>query len=370
MKLCIIGNPNSIHTRRWANWLIERGHKVWLLADVKPEKRWKQAVDFVLPGRFTPPVIKFLVWEIKTLRILQGLQPDILHAHRVSSAGWIAAFSGFHPFVVTPWGSDLYQHPYRSRMAARLARYVLNRADLVTASSQDLCNQAIIFGADPQKTHLIGWGVDMRVFNSNQASCIRTELNIGIAPVVLSIRAVKPIYNLDVIIKAIPMVRAAIPTVVFTFQQYNKDSNYKIYLERLIESMGLRQSVRWLDEFEVWEKVVDAYHMATIAVSIASSDSMPISVQEAMACGVPVITSNLPSIREWITPEINGLMVPPRDEHALASAIIRLLNDPELLASFRQKNAHMVMERANQQMEMEKVEELYLNLLQKRGTEA
>ncbi len=363
MKLCIIGNPNSIHTRRWVDWFKERGHTVWLIADVKPVKRWNPIADFVLPGRFSLPVLKFLLWGIKCQSVIRKLQPDIVHAHRVSSAGWIGAFSGFHPFVVTPWGSDLYQHPSRSRIAAWLAGYVLSRADMVTASSHDLCERARAFGANLEKTHLVGWGVDLSLFNPDHLS--NQEARTSNAPAILNLRAVKPIYNLDVILKAIPIVRNIYPDAVFIFQQYNIDLRYKQHLVEMVNKLDIRGNVQWLDEIDEWEQVLNAYRKATIAISIASTDSMPISIQEAMACGIPVIASDLASIREWITPSLNGLLVPPRDERALASAIIQLSSDPALVNSFRQHNFQLVGERGNHHNEMKKMESLYQNILEK-----
>lgn len=363
INLCLIGNPNSIHTRRWTDWFRQRGHKVWLVADVSPEPRWRAMTDFVLPGRFNPSWLKFILWEIKLRRLLKDLKPDILHAHRVSSAGWLGAFTGYHPFVVTPWGSDLYQHPYRSRMAAWLARYVLRRADLVTTGSLDLGKQAVKFGAQPQNIHHIGWGIDLNIFKPGTGHQLRQELGVGDAPLVLSIRAVKPIYNLDVILKAIPRVQAVIPDVIFCFQRYNSDLNYLAFLQRMIEELDVNQCVRWLGEQEAWQEVAAIYRSATLAVSLATTDSMPISLLEVMATGVPVIASDLPSIREWITDGVNGILIPPRDEQALASAIIKLLSNPELSHSFSQYNRKLVAERADHEAEMKKMESLYLNLL-------
>jgi glycosyltransferase involved in cell wall biosynthesis len=367
MKLCIISNPNSIHTRRWVEWFAQRGHTVWLIADVLPTEHWRKLSNFVLPGRFTPPVIKYFGWHLKTRRILKQLNPDILHAHRVSSAGWLGAASGFHPFVVTPWGSDLYQHPHRSRAAARLARFVLQRADLVTASSQDLCQQAILFGANPHKTHQIGWGVDLSLVKPRQYPAVRTNDGDRTPPVVLSIRAVNPIYNLDSLVKAIPIVLGAYPNAVFIFQQYNVDIDYQTSLTKLIDSLGVGGSVQWSAEANDWLEVLDTYRQATIAISLASTDSMPLSILEAMACGVPVIASDIPAIREWITDQENGLLVDPKDSPSLARGIIHLLSHPEVCAAFREYNIRLVSEHANRQREMERMEKLYQDLLHNRA---
>ena len=153
MKICYLANPNSTHTRRWLAWMAQRGHTVLLVADVSPAEPWLDTPLYDLPAGLNISVVKYFYWEFQLRQILRSWQPDILHAHRVSSAGWLGAFSGFHPFVVTPWGSDLYLHPQRSAAARRLAKIVLSRADLVTADSSDLCRKAIDYGARASATH-------------------------------------------------------------------------------------------------------------------------------------------------------------------------------------------------------------------------
>jgi len=93
------------------------------------------------------------------------------------------------------------------------------------------------------------------------------------------------------------------------------------------------------------------------------SDGTPVSVLEASACGVPVIASDLPSLREWIIHEKNGLLV-PLDNEVLAEAIIRLLTDHTLHARIRQEALQDVKERADYAVWMARIEAMYQDLLQ------
>jgi len=364
VRLCFISNPNSTHTRRWVDWFIKQGHQVCLIADDLLLYPWSGLTIYRLPERLNTPVLRYLFWVIWTRHIVRDWEPDILHAHRVSSAGWLGSFTGYHPFVVTPWGSDLYQHPYRSWIVKRLAFFVLKQADMITADSEDLRQQAIRFGAVSDNTYLVQWGVDLNLFNpEGNTHLILNQLGIGDAPVVLSPRGVNPVYNLDIIIKAIPRVRDAIPDVVFVLRDYNTDQAYKQKLLKLIEVLGVARSVRWIERIEPWEYVADLYRMADLVVSVPSSDGTPVSVLEAMACGIPVIVSDLASLREWIKPDENGLLIPVRDATALAEAIIQLLKNPKQQTQFRDLNLQLIREKADHQKEMAKVERLYSRLL-------
>ncbi len=364
MRLCIISNPNSTHTRRWISWFVRHGHTVCLIADVPLQEPWSEIPIFDLSKIIYSPVIRFPVWVIWLRRFLHQWNPDILHAHRVNSAGWIAAASGFHPLAITPWGSDLYQIPYQSRLAGWLAHYVLSRADLVTADAMDLLNVAKNYGAKPDHIHLIQWGVDLSHFHPGPAdNSLQTELGLGAGPVILSPRAVNQIYNLEIIIQALPEVVANLPETVLLLREYNTDQTYKKRLEELIAGLDLSKSVRWVGRKEPYERVADLYRLADVVVSVPMSDSTPVSILEALACGIPVITTDLPALREWLTPGVSSLMVPQRDPHELAAALIQLLTNVDLAARLRKIGPTLIATRANHQLEMEKMEQLYQTLL-------
>ncbi len=365
MRLCFISNPNSIHTRRWVNWFATHGHTVCLIADNPLQQSWENVPIYDLPARFSSFKLKYLVWILWTRQILNRWNPDVVHAHRVNGAGWLGAFSGFHPFVVTPWGTDLYVHPYRSRWARGLARYVLTRADLVTADSADLARQAQFFGSEPQRTHLIQWGIDTSVFHIGAPDPdLRAHLCLNNGPVILSLRALAPIYNIETFVRAVAIVKAAWPQAVFILRDYNTDPDYKACVKGLIKTQALSDAIRWVGEKEHPEEIAGLYRLADIAVSTPSSDGTPVSVLEAMACGAAPIVSDLPSLREWITDGENGLLVPKGDAEALAAATLQLLRQPHLREQFRQRNQEIIQARANQAVEMAKMETLYQHLCQ------
>ncbi len=337
---------------------------VYLLADVPMRGSWSEVPVTDLSKIIYAPIIRFPIWTIWLKQFLHRWHPDILHAHRVNSAGWLAAASGFHPLVITPWGSDLYRLSRQTRLARWLARYVLTRADLVTADALDLLRVAANYGANPASLHVIQWGVDLACFHPGLPDApLCAELGLGEGPVILSPRAVNPIYNLDIILQALPEVLMALPGSVLILRDYNTDLIYKKRLEELITRLDLAKAVRWIGQVEPYERMADIYRLADVVVSVPTYDSTPVSILEALACGIPVITTDLPALREWLTPVESGIMVPQRDPHALAKALIQLLTDTKLADRLRKVGPSLVETRANHQLEMEKMEVLYQSLL-------
>jgi glycosyltransferase involved in cell wall biosynthesis len=368
LRLCYISDPNSIHTQRWVGWFRRRGHTVCLLADV-PLKESSPETDIIdLSEKFYAPIIRFPIWTVWIKRFLKQWHPDILHAHRVNSAGWLAAASSYHPFVLTPWGSDMFVQPQKSWVYRMLAYYTLRRANLITAISSSMEKQIVRFGVPPARLGRVRWGVELDIFSPNSSTReeireLREKLHLPEdARIVLSPRAVRPLYNLDIIMQAIPDVIRSIPQVYFVFIEYNQDFDYKKELDEICVKFGVFEHVRWLSPTLNRRDMAKIYSMSEVMVSVPSSDGAPLSVLEAMACEKPVICSNLPVLEEFITNGENGFLVAVRQVAPLAEAIIHMLSNPDQSKEFARRSFQMVTKIANYEDEMQKMETLYLEL--------
>ncbi|MFI5259765.1 MAG: glycosyltransferase, partial [Candidatus Limnocylindrales bacterium] len=117
LKLALLGDPNSIHLRRWAAFFAERGHAVTLLVPrgLRVEPGLPASVAFESFSPFNPrslvPPISFLRARSSVREAVARVDPDVLNAHFLTIHGWHAWMSGFHPYAVTLWGSDIYVGP-------------------------------------------------------------------------------------------------------------------------------------------------------------------------------------------------------------------------------------------------------------------
>jgi glycosyltransferase involved in cell wall biosynthesis len=84
-----------------------------------------------------------------------------------------------------------------------------------------------------------------------------------------------------------------------------------------------------------------------------------------MACGLAAIVSDIPANHEWITDGWNGFIVPVRNPEKLASSIIQLIENPELMQLFGERNAQIIRDRADREKHMSRMENLYKQLLGK-----
>lgn len=369
MNLCFIANPNSVHTQRWVRYFSERGHAVHLIGEHALRRGIPPGVTFYdLPARFNVRKIRYLVWGLAVRRIVRQVQPDLLHTHQITSAGWLGAAAGYHPLLVQAWGSDLLVGPQRYWAHRQLARWVLRQADYVLCVSESLARAARALGADPARLEVTPMGVDTGVFcPANASSARRTELGLGPGPVVISIRAMRPLYNPLDIAQAIPRILEQVAAAQFLILTYSYDPDVLSEFQSIVQKGGASHAVHYVGAQPDDNAIAELYRLADIAVSVPSSDGTPLSVLEAMACGVPLVLSDVPSLHEWVQHEREALFVPTGDVEAISAAILRMLRNDLLRQSLARNGTRLVRQRAGRGLSMRRVEEIYHKLIE-RGT--
>ena len=378
MKLCYIGWGHSIHTQRWLGWFSKRGHDVHLITDnpgnidkvieydirPRPDNRGRLARYRDL--NFNIHWVQKRIKPIHTVRrLVRQIAPDVLHLHTLYYPAYLGTYTNHHPMVVTPWNGDIVVHDERfTRWRRMMVQRALRMADLITVDSRDLGKGCLQYkGVVKDKIRLIQWGVDLDHFNPNvDTTPLAKQLGLSDdTPVVLSTRHLSKQYNVDIIIRAIPLILKQIPMAKFIFLYLTASDEYEI--KKLVEDLGVKKSVLFLGSVDCYNDLARYYAMADVYVSVSSWDTTSVSFLEAIACGTAPIVGDLPSLREWIIDGENGYVVPLRDPHATAGAIIKILTDEPTRKLFIRRNLKMVRERADHQKEMEKMEVLYYKLI-------
>jgi glycosyltransferase involved in cell wall biosynthesis len=363
LRLAYLSIGRHIHTERWLTWFARRGHDVHLLT-VQPGP---------MPGIFvhdiTTPVgpkpFRYAVSLVKVRSILGALHPDLLHTHFLTGYGYWGVFSGWHPFVLTVWGDDVYVTPFQNTVKNRLARAALRKADYVTGDSEDILAACIGLGAAESRSEVVQWGVDFGKFHAGVSGAeVRRSLGIPPeAPVVLSTRSfTQPYYNIDLVVDTAPRVREHFPDVHYVIAGNEGDD---AAFRSRAEALGLTDRVHWVGRIPHAE--LPAWLAAsTVFLTIPSVDATAVSLLEAMACRCAVVATDLPSAAEWIRDGETGLTVPPRDGDAMVGAIERYLADPDLRARTGEAAEGVARAKADHDRNMTRVEEIYYTLVEGR----
>lgn len=365
MKICYLASP-GVHTYRWLKYFVEKGHEVHLITATKTSSNVIDNVEIHELRRFGPPIriLNYLINSVWLMfqfrRLIRNLKPDIIHAHYIDDQKLLGAFSGFHPFVVTAWGSDILLAPKESKISRWIVKYVLKKADLITCDAEHIREALRQLEADPGKIHRILFGVDTQKFKPGPKNKrLEEELEIVDSPVIISLRHLNPLYNIETLISAMSLVLKEVPQAKLLLLG---TGSQETMLKELSNSLGISDSVRFVGLVPE-DDVPEYLASADICVSTALSDGGPGGIIEAMACELPVITTDFGENRKWVEDGINGFIIPPSNPDILASKIIHLLQNPAEMRKFGQINRQIIMERNNWEKEMGKVAKLYKKLI-------
>jgi glycosyltransferase involved in cell wall biosynthesis len=296
------------------------------------------------------------------VQAIRKLRPDIVHIHYAGVYELLAAYLAGRPYVVTMMGSDILKKLDGSMSGPkkRVMTFCLKRAALLNSVSDQIT--AIVkkhIGAN-KRIIKVAWGIDHDVFRPLDKADSRRQLGIDESKfVILCPRLIKPLYNIHIIVKAVALLPAGIDWQLLLCA-YNADSNYLSEIMRLIRSLGITDRVRVLDAINN-DSMPPLYNSADISVMIPSSDGMPISLLEGMACGVPHIVGNIPGYDEIVCNNVSTVYV-NIDEHDLASAITRMYGDKRLLSNISAAALSAVRERSNFQRDVESIEAEYYRI--------
>jgi glycosyltransferase involved in cell wall biosynthesis len=389
MRLLFVADGRSPTARSWLRHWTGSGHEVHLVSTFPCDPPPGLASFHVLPVAFnrmaggggTGSSRRTLVARLRGLlrpvryilgplslpryrrqfrRLAAEIAPDLIHALRIPFEGMLAeAASEGIPLVVSIWGNDITLHARGSFQMAKWTRRTLRRArGLMADTARDIrLGREWGFAGETLVVPGAG-GIRLEEMKTGLASAPLPE-QLPDGPLVVNPRGQRPgSLRQDVFFRSIPLVLEKIPQAVFVCPPLAGDAE----AERWVEALGIRSGTRlWplLSQPQLWA----LYRRAQVFVSPSVHDGTPNSLLEAMACGCFPVAGNIESMREWITPGVNGLLADATDPQALADAIIAALENKDLRRRAAGHNAALIAERADYARCMAKAEEFYRKLV-------
>jgi glycosyltransferase involved in cell wall biosynthesis len=395
MKLLFVADGRSPIALNWIRHWVEAGHEVHLVSTFacRPDLALAslEVATVAYSGTKRPqpvegrrPALRSPVWGARTMNlrtqfrqwmgpltvgrssrrlagIIQRLRPDLVHAMRIPFEGMlaadaIAATPDAPPLLVSIWGNDFTLHAPSSAPMRHYTEWTMQVADALHADCRRDVRLARQWGFKPAQPTLVmpgNGGVRTEHFHPPERPAE--------APVVINPRGFRGYVRNDTFFKAIPLVLARRPEARFVCPAMAGEP----LAQKWIRELGIDGSVELLPLIP-HEGLADAFRSAQVLVSPTTHDGTPNSLLEGMACGCFPVAGDLESIREWITPGVNGLLIDPADPQALADAILRALDDPSLRAQAASRNAEILAARADYGANMRRAEDFYGRLIGKK----
>jgi glycosyltransferase involved in cell wall biosynthesis len=218
-------------------------------------------------------------------------------------------------------------------------------------------------GVSSEKISLIHFGIDTKKFSPMQKNeKLKARLGINDSPTVVSLRNLNLLYDVESLIKSAPLVLKEIPKTKFIIAGKGSEEEK---LRELTKSLGIADNVKFIgfipnDELPQYLNTMDVY------VSTSLSDAgIAASTAEAMACGLPVIVTDVADNKKWVEDGVNGFVIQMKDPKSLAEKIIYLLKNEDIRKQFGKVSRKIIEERNDYYKEMGKMEDLYEQLVQR-----
>lgn len=240
---------------------------------------------------------------------------DVFSSKAFYFAFFVASFCRFIKvkIILALHGGDL---PSRYKRSPRLSDRLFNTAELIIAPSKYLKRETESF-----------FPVQVEIFENPlqiEMYPYLPERNFDI-PKIIWIRSFHVIYNPQLAIHVIKRTKQYFPGAKLCMVGPDKDGSLH-HCKALVKELGLEDTVEFtgfLNKAALVEKSKDC----NIFINTTNFDNTPVSVVEAMALGLPVITTNVGGIPDLIDHEINGLVIEPRNEQAFYDSIKRVMED-------------------------------------------
>ncbi|GLH64253.1 glycosyltransferase [Parageobacillus sp. G301] len=338
MKVLLLAPSKSIHTHKWALFYQEQGIdvKVVTFKDHYSPENAKEVETIVLP-KWLPGKLSYISTVSTLKKVLSSFQPDILHSHYVSSYGFVGAIAGYHPFYVSVWGRDIYQFPKQNTLNRKIVEYTLKKADVICSTSHVMAQETKKY--TNKAVEVTPFGVDITKFKPLPKAEEKREVTIG------TVKALSDKYGIADLIKAFAKIRNDYPNTNLLIVG---DGPQRKEYELLAEQLGVRDVTTFTGRVPNTDVPKYINKMDIFAVpSTEDSESFGVAAVEAMACGVPVVVSNVGGLPEVVKDGITGLVVPKESPEKLAEAFETLLRDPSLRSKMGEKGILHVKEHYN-----------------------
>jgi len=285
---------------------------------------------------------------------IERVKPDLVHAMRIPYEGMMAAdaYNGT-PLIVSVWGNDFTLHAPSTRFMRHYTNWTMQVADGLHADCQRDVRLGREWGFGESKPSLVApgnGGIRSNVFYAPK--------KLVEEPIIINPRGFRPYVRNDTFFQAIPLVLARCPNAKFVFALM----------------AGEPQALEWIRELEI-EHAVELLHPvshaqmanmfrhAQIVASPSIHDGTPNTLLEGMACGCFPVAGDLESIREWITPNGNGLLFDSNNPQAIADAIVFAIENKNLREKAAGLNHKIISSRAEYGHNMKSAEEFYEEIL-------
>jgi glycosyltransferase involved in cell wall biosynthesis len=354
--------------------LITLGHEVHIITSDYPKSESFQTIDGIsierhpcLARPLGNPIVLNMMKKQETLK-----QYDIVHIHNEHSFPAIIAAkskkSVKKPLVLTCHGQlkfgNLLFDGIEKTYSQYIGRYIFTKSDRIVVLSNSDRDYILSFGINREKIMTIPNAIDplnytQQHMGQTDLEIFKSKYNLKGKRIILYVGQIIPRKGINFLIRAIPIVKEKLKDNDLIFIFIGSGSSIDA-LKKQADYLEIGSTVLFTGSVSSQDLCM-FYKSSELYVLPSLSEGLPTTILEAMYFGLPVISTNIPGIRDHFFD--TALLVPPRDENALAESIINLLTDTVLAKRLSQTGKHHVLSRYTWDRVAKEYEALYKNVI-------
>lgn len=328
------------------------GHRAMLVTHPAGElrQRAREGLDLIPLAPATEMDLS-AAWRLS--RLVKQLKPDVIHAHDPHGVAMAALALSMSTQLAKPPLIASRRVDFHIKGNA-LSRWKYRQVDCFVCASDAIRKMLIADGVPATYVVTIHEGIDLAHVAAAPPADLHAELWLPHhAPIVGNVAALVPHKGQRHLVEAAAIVVTQVPDARFVIAG---EGELRASLERQIRERRLEKHV-FLAGFR--PDILSVHRGFDIFVMSSVTEGLGTSLLDAMACGKPVIATTAGGMPEVVADGESGILVPPRDDAALAAAIVRLLKDPPLRAAMGAAGERRVRERFSSERMVQDTLDLY-----------
>ncbi|BBE18886.1 glycosyltransferase [Aquipluma nitroreducens] len=362
LKILLLADSSSIHTQRWANSLSESGVEIAIFSLCESVGHYHQEIEIYTNGfdsKWTNRnnnIFSKIIY-LKTIRnlrkVIKEFKPDILHAHFATSYGLLGALSRFKPFIISVWGSDIFEFPRRTLINNIVLRFNLLFPKCILSTSHIMAIETSKY--TKKKILVTPFGVDISKFMQ------KSNYNKNSTIVFGTIKTLDPVYGIDTLIKAFNISHNKLLSKNINSELHIIGGGpEELKLKKLAEDLNINNQIFFKGKIP-HEEVPQQLQNFDIFVALSNSESYGVAIVEASSCSLPVIVSNVGGLPEVVVNNETGFIIEPSNPEEAAAKMFELGIDKEKRETFGKQGRHFVEENYNWETNVKQMIEIYNN---------
>lgn len=364
-KICYLADASNPHVKKWCDFFLKKGYEIEIISlnggsieGVTVHNFQTNVNEVRNKGLFSK--FSYLKHRKEIKALIEKIKPDFLHAQYASSYGFLGALMAYRPYILSVWGTDIYDFPRKGLLQKMIIKYNFKKADYIFSNSVDMAREANLY--TNKNVYITYFGVDTNRFTPMDEAKDETYFTFGI------VKSLEKKYGIKYLIEAYE-------NLYTKYQGLYKGKKLRLLiggsgqeeatLKEQVAGLESRESISFLGRVQP-DVIVATYNSCDVCVFPSLREGFGVSAIESQACQVPVIITRVGGHPESVEEGQTGLIVESKSAETLLAAMDKLMTDDNMRLAMGKNARDFVVSTYGFEDNFEDISKLYDMVLENR----